>query len=179
MRRTRSVDRRAALGVVAAIAITLVASGTPAAADPLLGVHEGSGYAVAVGPGATSTCSSTAAWLPTTVSATTSPLGVTTASLAVGQSTCAGNLPISPDVVIEAWSADRAHFATATCAGMSTCSVVIPPGWGTFYIMPSSFWEAPVGSTWFIKSEINNDGYCNYAGSPHKIVCRAWATGVS
>lgn len=122
---------------------------------------------------------SVAAWQPNDVAVTVSPLGVTTASFAVGQSICAGNLPISVGVVIEAWNETRTQYASNTCSGVSTCSVAIPPGWGVFYIMPSSFWDAPAGSTWFIMNNVNNDGYCNNAGEPHQIVCRAWATGVS
>ena len=112
---------------------------------------------------------------------TTAPIGATASATAQGTGGCVGTLPITQGVAVEAWNKAGTEYKPAGCPGQLTCSIVIPPGWGEFYIMPSAFWDAPDDATWTIMNTVNNDGYCNInSGSDSSsIVCRAWATGIS
>jgi hypothetical protein len=160
-----------------ALAGAAIAAGVaPAAhAGPTAGVHEGAGYAVASGPEGAAACASVATAIPNQVSV--SPAGVSQ-WIATGRGLCEGNLPIATTVTIEAFTPDGTHHLINSCAG-NTCSLTVPAGWGTFYVMPSSFWTAPTGSTWIVQNTVNNDGYCSPGSSATDIVCRGWATGVS
>lgn len=153
-------------------------------ASPIGNVHEGAGYAVAVGTGGkTATCASTAQFIPVhSANVTTAPIGVTVSARAQGTAACVGTLPISQGITVEAWNVANTRYLKKDCPGAAlTCDLVIPPGWGEFYIMPSAFWDAPNDATWTIMNPVNNDGYCNVnsGADPSSIVCRAWATGIS
>lgn len=165
------------LKTLALTGAAVVAGVMPAAnATPTGGVHEGAGYAVASGPEGVAACVSAATWLPNQV--TVSPAGVS-ASIGTGYGPCEGNLPISTGVTIEAFTPNITHYTSKSCPNATSCSVTIPGGWGTFYVMVSSFWTAPAGSTWIVENPVNNDGYCNPTGAATEIVCRGWATGTS
>lgn len=168
---------RISLRKVAIAGFMIAGTAMPAAnAGPTAGIHEGAGYAVVSGPEGVAACTSVGIGLPATV---TLPTGAVTWT-ATGLGLCEGNLPIRTNVVIEATSADGTKHLSNSCTGTNTCSLTVPAGWGTFYIMPSSFWYAPAGSTWIVENPVNNDGYCNPADSTTTdIVCRAWFTGVS
>ena len=88
-----------------------------------------------------------------------------------------GTLPVQQGLVIEVGNAT--HYVGKNCGAATTCSVVVPAGWGVFTIMPSAFWTIQDNATWAVVNPVNNDGYCNMNSTGTETVCRAWATGIS